>query len=85
MFHIYIYIYISTVVPLNQLRKTSEAVSVTCRGDSYGCETSRRPFFLNNWLTDGGDVSLQTRPVAIYPQEDSWYPFLLVAEWIPGP
>jgi hypothetical protein len=38
------------------------------------------PHFLDNRLTDGGDVSLTHRTAALYPQEDSWYSFLLEAE-----
>jgi hypothetical protein len=59
---------------------------VTGRGGPYGCETSRLLFFLDNRLTDGGEVvSLTRRPTALYPQEDSWYSFLLEAESTPGP
>jgi hypothetical protein len=37
-------------------------------------------------LTDGGKVvSLTRRQAALYPQEDSWYSFLLEAEPTPGP
>jgi hypothetical protein len=51
-----------------------------------GAETSRLPHFLDNRLTDGGEVvSLKRRQAAPYPQEDSWYPFLLEAESNPGP
>jgi hypothetical protein len=42
-----------------------------------GCETSRLPHFLEIPFTDGGEV------VSLYPQEDSWYSFLLEAESIP--
>jgi hypothetical protein len=39
---------------------------------------SRLPHFLDDSLTDGGEaVSLMHRPAALYPQEDSWYSFLL--------
>jgi hypothetical protein len=49
-----------------------EAVPVTGRGGLYGCETSRLPRFLDNLLTNGGEVaSLTRRPAALYPQEDS--------------
>jgi hypothetical protein len=59
---------------------------VTDRGNPYGCETSRLPNFLDNQLTDGGEVvSLTPQPAALYPQEDSWYSFLLEAESTPGP
>jgi hypothetical protein len=53
-------------------------IPVTGRGGPYGCETSRLPHFLNNRLTDGGEgVSLTRQPATFYPQEDSWYSFLL--------
>jgi hypothetical protein len=45
-----------------------------------GCETSRHPHFLDNRLTDGVKVvSLRRRSAAFYPQESSWYSFLLEA------
>jgi hypothetical protein len=41
----------------------NKAISVTCRGGPGGCETSRLPYFLDNQLTDGGEVvSLTRRP-----------------------
>jgi hypothetical protein len=40
----------------------SKAVPVTGRGGPYGCETSRLPHFLDNQLTDGGEVVSLTRP-----------------------
>jgi hypothetical protein len=46
---------------------------------------SRLPHFLDSRLTDGGEVSLKRRQAALYPQEDSWYSFLLEAESTPGP
>jgi hypothetical protein len=50
-----------------------------------GCETLRPPHFLDNGLTDGGEVvSLTPRP-PITSQKDSWYSFLLEAESTPGP
>jgi hypothetical protein len=35
---------------------------------------------LDNRLTDGGEVFSPHAPAALYPQEDSWYSFLLEAE-----
>jgi hypothetical protein len=56
-----------------------EATPVTGRGGPQGCETSRLPHFVDNRLTDGGEVvSLTRRPAALYPQEDSWYPRAIV-------
>jgi hypothetical protein len=45
-----------------------------------GCETSRLPHYLDNRLTDGGEVVSLYAPAALYPQEDSGYSFLLEAE-----
>jgi hypothetical protein len=61
------------------------AIPVTGRGSPLGCETSRLPHFLDNLLTHGRKVvSLMRRPPFTH-QEDSWYSFLLEAEWIPEP
>jgi hypothetical protein len=44
------------------------------------------PHFLDNRFTDGGEAVTLTRPpAALYPQEDSWYSFMLEAESTPGP
>jgi hypothetical protein len=41
-----------------------EVIAVTGRGGSLVCETSRFPFFLDNRLTDGGEVvSLKRWPL----------------------
>jgi hypothetical protein len=64
--------------------KKGEAIPVTGLGGPHGCETSRLPHFLENPLTDGGEVvSLTLRPY-LYPQDNSWYSFLLKAESTPG-
>jgi hypothetical protein len=43
-----------------------KAIPVTGRGGPYGCETSRLPHFLDNRLTDGGEVVSLTRlPAAL--------------------
>jgi hypothetical protein len=40
-----------------------KAIPVTGREGPWGCETSRLSHFLDNWLTDGGEVvSLTCRP-----------------------
>jgi hypothetical protein len=41
---------------------------------------SRIPHFLDNRLTDGGEIVSLTRRPNLYPIEDSWYSFLLEAE-----
>jgi hypothetical protein len=61
------------------LVKKGNAISVTGRGGPLGSETSRLPHFLDNRLTDGGEVSRTSR-LPFIPQEDSWYSFLLEAE-----
>jgi hypothetical protein len=48
-------------------------------------ETSRLKRFLDNRLTDGGEVISPTHRPPFSPQEDSWYSFLLDAASIPGP
>jgi hypothetical protein len=37
-------------------KKNGTDIPVTCSGGPLGCETSRLPHFLNNGLTDGGEV-----------------------------
>jgi hypothetical protein len=64
--------------------KKGKAIPVTGREGPWGCETSRLQHFLDSRLTDGGEVVSLTLD-AFYPQEDSWYSFLLEAESTPGP
>jgi hypothetical protein len=66
-------------------KKKGKAIPETGRGGPQGCKKSRLPHFLDNWLTDGGEVVSLTRRPPFTPQEDSWYSFLLVAESTPGP
>jgi hypothetical protein len=40
---------------------------------------------LDNRLADGGEIIGLMRRPHFYPQEDSWYSFLLEAESTPGP
>jgi hypothetical protein len=61
-----------------------KAIPITGRGGPYVCEMSRLPHFLDNRLTDGGEVVSLTPPAALYPQENFWYSFLLEAESTPG-
>jgi hypothetical protein len=43
--------------------KKGKAITVTGHGGPWGCETSRLPHFLDNRLTDGGEVAtLKRRP-----------------------
>jgi hypothetical protein len=58
---------------------TGEAISVTGCGGPYNNEVTRLPHFLDNQLTDGGEVVSLTHQLP-FPQEDSWYSFLLQAE-----
>jgi hypothetical protein len=70
---------------LVQLVKKGKAIPVSdCEGP-WGCETSRLPHFLDNRLTNGGEVVSLTHSAAPYHQEDSWCSFLLEAESLPGP
>jgi hypothetical protein len=48
--------------------KKCKAIPVTGLGGPYGCETSRLPHFLDNQLSDGGEVvSLTVQPAALDP------------------
>jgi hypothetical protein len=62
-----------------------KAISVTGRGSPQNCETSRLPYFLDNRLTDGGEVASLTRRPPFSPQENLWYSFLIKAESTPRP
>jgi hypothetical protein len=55
-------------------------LSVTGRGGPQGSETSRLPHFLDNRLTDGGEIVSLKRRQPCTTQEDSWYSFLSDAE-----
>jgi hypothetical protein len=59
--------------------------SVTGRGDPQGRETSRSPHFVDNRLTDGGEVESLTRLQSFSPKEEFWYSFLLEDKSTPGP
>jgi hypothetical protein len=49
------------------VKKKVTAIPVTGRGGPEGCETSRLPHFLDNRITDSGEVvSLTRRPSALY-------------------
>jgi hypothetical protein len=51
----------------SNLKKEGEVIPVTGRGGLYGCETSRLPHFLNNWLTVGGEIISLTRQTNFTP------------------
>jgi hypothetical protein len=44
-----------------------KSISVTDREGPYCCETSRLPEFLDNRLTNGGEVVSLTRQSPLYP------------------
>jgi hypothetical protein len=50
-----------------------------------GLREVEAPTFTDIRLTDGGKIVSPMRRPLLYPQEDSWYSFLLEAESIPGP
>jgi hypothetical protein len=45
------------------------AITVTGHGGPLGCETSRLPHFLDNLLTDGGEVVRITRRLSFTPRK----------------
>jgi hypothetical protein len=58
------------------LLKNSKAVPVKGRRGPFSCEMSRLTHFLDNRLTDSGDVRLSRRP-PFTPHQYSWYSLLL--------
>jgi hypothetical protein len=48
-------------------KKEIKAIHVRGRGGPEGCEMSRLPHFLDNRLTDGGEVVSLTRRPHLYP------------------
>jgi hypothetical protein len=46
-----------------------KAIPVTGREGPEGCETSRLPHFLDNRLTNGGEVVSSTRPPPFTPRK----------------
>jgi hypothetical protein len=69
---------------LGKGKKICKTIPVTDRGGPQSYETSRLPYFLDNRLTDGGEVATFSHRPPFTPQEDSWYSFLLEAESTPG-
>jgi hypothetical protein len=68
-------------IQFNRLKKGGGKLSLlTGRGSPFVCETSRLPHFVDNRLTDGGEVVSLTCQLPFTPQEDSWCSFLLEAE-----
>jgi hypothetical protein len=55
------YMYMVSEIELFHCKGKGKATLVTGREGPYGCETSRLPHFLNNRLTDGGEVVSLTR------------------------
>jgi hypothetical protein len=64
--------------------KKGKAIPITGRGETEGCETSRFPHFLDNWLTDDCGCQPYAPASRSLLQEDSWYSFLLEAESTSG-
>jgi hypothetical protein len=49
--------------------KKGKAIPVTGHGGLQGCETSRRSHFLDDWLTDCGEVVSLTRSPPFIPRK----------------
>jgi hypothetical protein len=64
-----------------RVKEKGKAIPVTGRECPQGCETSRLPHFLDNQLTDGGEVFSAGRPLS---PRNSLYSFLLEAASTPG-
>jgi hypothetical protein len=63
----------------------SKANPVRGSGDPQDCKTSRLPHFLDNQLTDGGEVVSLTRRPPFTPRKIPNTHFLLETELTPGP
>jgi hypothetical protein len=50
--------------------KKIEVIPVTGHGGTWGSETSRLPYFLENWLADGSEVVRITRRSHFPPKDD---------------
>jgi hypothetical protein len=53
----------------NHAHKKGKTITVTGRGGPYGCETSRLPHFLDNWLIDGDEVVSFTHWPSFIPRK----------------
>jgi hypothetical protein len=63
-----------------KLNVNTKAIPLTGRREPCGCEMSKLPHFLDNRLTDGGEVvSLMLRP-NFTPRKIFWYSFVLEIE-----
>jgi hypothetical protein len=69
------------------MKKVIKGKAIPIRGceGPQDCETSRLPHFLDNRLTDGGEVVRLTCRSLYTHQENSWYSSLLEAESTRGP
>jgi hypothetical protein len=65
-------------------QKKSKTISATRHKGLQGCETSRLPHFLVNWLTESSEVVSLIHQPPFTPQKDSRSSFLLEAECTPG-
>jgi hypothetical protein len=69
--------------------KKGKDIPVTGRGGPYGCERLRLPHYLDKRLIDVSKVVSALRvgltlPPGFFIFKDSWYSFLLEAEWTTG-
>jgi hypothetical protein len=55
-----------------KVKKKGNAITVTRLGGLYRCETLRISQFLDNLLTDSGEIVILTRRPHFIPQEYSW-------------
>jgi hypothetical protein len=65
--NITVHITMQLIPPMSWMK--GKAIPVTGRGGPYGCETSRLPHFLDNRLTDGGEVVSLTRRSPFIPRK----------------
>jgi hypothetical protein len=63
--YIYIYIYTHTHTHIPPSKVKGKPISVTGDEGPHGCEVLRLAHFLDNWLTDGGEIVNVTRQLAL--------------------
>jgi hypothetical protein len=66
--HIGLLSFLSVYLKTNLIKKKSKTIPVRDRGSPWGCETSRLQHFLDNLLTNGGEVVSLTRLAPFTPK-----------------
>jgi hypothetical protein len=72
----------TSALPICLNKQRVKAIPVSDRAGQEGCEASRLPHFLDNRLTDVGEVvTLTQRPIVLYTQ-GTFFVFISVRDWV---